>query len=557
MRNVGRGILERIASMIRGHAGQRRALNDVGESVVIDDGVGADIGRAPIEVLGLNVRATNCLRRANVKRVRDLVRRAEDDLLRVPNLGEGTLEHICSVLREHGLELGREADGDGVSQVDGRESVGLEASVNVLGLNVRASNCLRRLGAGRVEDLVGLREADLLMVPNMGRGTVEHISAVLREYGLELDSMRGQSGSVDGDEAVVAGASGNSGEAREHPANWVQVVKELPVAERTWSVLEGRFGVGRRLTLRTLADSIGVTRERVRQIEKAGVGVLNMQVKRLRPGLRELEEFLGERVAGSFEADVDHLVAEIRNVSNGVPLGEDVHRLLVVLRALTGAGNAEGTWPILSFRACMLSPAMEKHSEVRKRLDQAEAAARERTRQWTYRELALHVLREEQGPLHWGEIAERCEVLGKRKDFSASSCFNQMQIDKDLFVRVGQGTYALTEWGIGRSETLNDLIASLLFESSKCLSYGEILHRSSARQDVKALSIQMTLDLHPRFYRSLSGRYGLRAWLPTRDRQTLRTPKDLVEAEDSGRRVSNALAKGYNVARMVSEDQGR
>ena len=264
-----------------------------------------------------------------------------------------------------------------------------------------------------------------------------------------------------------------------------------------------------------------------------------------------------ERVAGSLEADAGHLGAKIRDVSNGLPSDEEVHRLLVVLRALTGAGSAEARWPILSFRACVLSPPIEKHSEVRKQLEDVAAAARKRARQWTYRELALHVLREELGPLHWSEIAERCEGLGKRRDFSASSCFNQMQMDRDLFVRVGQGTYALTEWGLDRSETLNELIASLLFESGKCLSYGEIFHRSSARQPVKALSIQMTLDLHPRFYRSLSGEYGLRAWLPARDMQTLRTPRDLVEAEDSGGRVSNAEARGYNVTRMVSQDRKR
>ena len=286
MRNVGRGILERIASMIGGRAGERRASSDAGEAVVIDEAVAGDIERAPIEVLGLNVRATNCLRRADVRRVRDLVRRGEDDLLRVPNLGGGTLEHICSVLREHGLELGGETYGDGVSQVGERMSVGLEASVNVLGLNVRASNCLRRLGVTRVEGLVRLREADLLGVPNMGCGTVEHIAAVLREYGFELGAIRGHSGAVDGDEQVVAGASGNSGEARGQAANWVEVLKEVPIPGRTWTVLEGRFGVGRRLTLRALADRIGVTRERVRQIEKAGLNVLNMQVNQLRVSRR-------------------------------------------------------------------------------------------------------------------------------------------------------------------------------------------------------------------------------------------------------------------------------
>lgn len=557
MRNISRGILRRIKHMVLGRADEHGASRYVDESESVDEAVAEDLEEQPIEALGLNARAINCLRAANVKRVRDLVQHGEGDLLRVPNLGAGTLEHIRSILRRRGFELGGETYGDGRLQHPGRMSVDLDASVNVLRLNVRASNCLRRLGVTRVEDLVMLREADLLMVPNLGRGTVEHIASVLREYGLELGAMGGHGGPVEGHDEAAVGASGSSEEAPKQAANWVEVIRELPIPGRTWIVLDGRFGVGRRLTLRALADRIGVTRERVRQIEKAGVDVLSARATELAPRLKEVEEAIAERVTGTIEADVDHLVSEIRDASNDSPADGDVRRLLLVLRALAGDGSAEARWPILSFCACMLTPAIGKHGEVRKQIEEAAAASRERTRQWTYRELSLHVLREEQGPLHWREIAERCEMLGKRRDFSASSCFNQMQMDRDLFVRVGQGTYALTEWGVDRSETLNELIATLLFESGDCLSYGEILHRSSARQEVKALSIQMTLDLHPRFYRSLSGKYGLRAWLPARDRQTLRTPRDLVEAEDSERRVSNAEARGYNVTRMVVDDRKR
>ena len=81
--------------------------------------------------------------------------------------------------------------------------------------------------------------------------------------------------------------------------------------------------------------------------------------------------------------------------------------------------------------------------------------------------MALHVLRKQGGPLHWREISERCEALGKRENFSASSCFNRIQGDEHLFVRVGQGTYALAEWGLDKSETLNNLVAAILCSSGK------------------------------------------------------------------------------------------
>ena len=421
----------------------------------------------------------------------------------------------------------------------------LGAPVDVLGLSVRASNCLRRLGVARVEDLVRLRGEDLLRVPNLGRGTLEHIGAALHRYGLKLGAVE------DHSEALGVG--------EEHAMNWDEVVGKLPISDRTWMVLDGRFGVGRQFTLRTLADRIGVTRERVRQVQEAALDVLNKKVNQLAPWLNKVEELLGEQASTSrIEADAtSRLILMIQNVLNRDSSDESVHRLLVVVRALASAGSVEMTWPLLSFQACILSPPIKGHAQVRKQLEEDAAVMRERTRQWTYRELALHVLREEQGPLHWREIAERCEGMSRRAGFSASSCFNQLQADRELFVRIGQGTYALAEWGFDRSETLNDLIASFLFESRECLAYGEILHRSSARQQVKASSVQMTLDLHPRFYRSVNGKYGLRSWLPSRDAQTLRTPKDFVETDDSRRRVRSAEAKGYNVTRMVSEDRKR
>ena len=122
----------------------------------------------------------------------------------------------------------------------------------------------------------------------------------------------------------------------------------------------------------------------------------------------------------------------------------------------------EKTWPSLSFAACVLTPAIKEHCVVREYLEDVSRRARERTRQWSYRELAVQVLREEQGPLHWTEVAERCEGLGRRRIFSASTCFNRMQADKDVFVRVGQGTYALAEWGLEKREVINDLIAGFL-----------------------------------------------------------------------------------------------
>lgn len=56
--------------------------------------------------LELSVRATNCLETEGITTVRELVSRAEDELLEVRNFGETTLREVKAKLQERGLSLG-------------------------------------------------------------------------------------------------------------------------------------------------------------------------------------------------------------------------------------------------------------------------------------------------------------------------------------------------------------------------------------------------------------------------------------------------------------------
>jgi len=59
----------------------------------------------PIEALDLSERPRNCLRRAQVKTVGELVQRTEDDLLNITNFGQKSLEEVIAKLDELGLSL--------------------------------------------------------------------------------------------------------------------------------------------------------------------------------------------------------------------------------------------------------------------------------------------------------------------------------------------------------------------------------------------------------------------------------------------------------------------
>ncbi len=63
-----------------------------------------------IEELEMSVRSFNCLKRAGIDTVEDLVNRTEDDMIKVRNLGKKSLEEVIQKLHSLGLELKREDD---------------------------------------------------------------------------------------------------------------------------------------------------------------------------------------------------------------------------------------------------------------------------------------------------------------------------------------------------------------------------------------------------------------------------------------------------------------
>lgn len=63
-----------------------------------------------IDDLELSVRATNCLRSANIANVGELVQRGENDMLKTKNFGKKSLDEIKSVLNSMGLDFGMKVD---------------------------------------------------------------------------------------------------------------------------------------------------------------------------------------------------------------------------------------------------------------------------------------------------------------------------------------------------------------------------------------------------------------------------------------------------------------
>ena len=61
-----------------------------------------------IEELDLSVRSFNCLKRANINTVEDLISKTQDEMIKVRNLGRKSLEEVEHKLAAMGLSLASE-----------------------------------------------------------------------------------------------------------------------------------------------------------------------------------------------------------------------------------------------------------------------------------------------------------------------------------------------------------------------------------------------------------------------------------------------------------------
>ncbi len=68
--------------------------------------------RLTIEELDLSVRSFNCLKRANINTVRDLITRTAEEMMKVRNMGKKSLDEVQNKLAMMGLSLATEESGN-------------------------------------------------------------------------------------------------------------------------------------------------------------------------------------------------------------------------------------------------------------------------------------------------------------------------------------------------------------------------------------------------------------------------------------------------------------
>ena len=70
-----------------------------------DDDKQVKVLEMPIEEMDLSVRSYNCLKRANINTVEDLIKKSKNDMLKVRNLGLKSIDEVVNKLESYGLSL--------------------------------------------------------------------------------------------------------------------------------------------------------------------------------------------------------------------------------------------------------------------------------------------------------------------------------------------------------------------------------------------------------------------------------------------------------------------
>ena len=101
---------------------ERSNLEFIHGDVIQEDNKVAELMNKSIDELEFSVRATNCLKNANIKTIGELVLKTEQEILQMKNFGRKSLSEIKEVLTGMGLRLGMKpigAESDGEN--DGKE----------------------------------------------------------------------------------------------------------------------------------------------------------------------------------------------------------------------------------------------------------------------------------------------------------------------------------------------------------------------------------------------------------------------------------------------------
>ena len=328
----------------------------------------------------------------------------------------------------------------------------------------------------------------------------------------------------------------------DYPKICEDIFQELSSRKR--EVLEKRFGLttDTAFTLQAIGNDIGITRERVRQIENDAFEQLReTQKDRLNKafqyfsdyfkeqgGLREESKLLEDLGKDKFKNHVLLLLNLGNDFSKSRETEEFYSFWTIQSESLEQARNVikniikefkQNNSPMgidevgekIDFN--LKTPILISYIDISKIIFQSPFGNYGLV-DWPeinprgIKDQAYLVLKKENKPLHFTEIAELISKLPSiSRDILPESVHNEV-IRNNRFVLVGRGIYALKKWGY-ESGTVKEIIVSILKKSKKSLSKEEVIKMVLEQRQVKESTIALNLQNKKVFEKDKKGRYSL------------------------------------------------
>lgn len=319
--------------------------------------------------------------------------------------------------------------------------------------------------------------------------------------------------------------------------------------EREREIISRRFGLfDRKETLEQIGELLGITRERVRQLEKSVVARLKADAdKETLPNIKDIERVLVEIVTKQGGVSRTQKISEALSKDNSRIDQSRVAFLAQLCPAIAVIDDNDYFFhsvglldlhdeKTIKAEIAKIIDAVKKIGEPTdietiadkaglKDADHARALASiskqlaTLNKRWglvkwplvnpkNIRDKIYVILKEGGKHMHFNEIADAIkESSFKRKDVTTQAIHNELIKDK-RFVLIGRGIYALKEWGYSKG-TVADIIADVLKKAGEPLHRDEIVKRVLKSRYVKETTILLNLQGKPQFKRVAKATYAL------------------------------------------------
>jgi len=318
--------------------------------------------------------------------------------------------------------------------------------------------------------------------------------------------------------------------------------------EREREIVARRYGLyDRKETLEQIGELLNITRERVRQLEKAVVAKLKAVADKDLPMVKQFEEVAIAHISSvGHVARVSDLSAKLTKDNSKIDQSR-VSFLAQLSPKLSVIDDNDHFFHAIGVRAEhdekkiresvgeIVSAIKEIGKPVDSKAIQEAIGHADHVRvtalasiskqlaslgeQWglikwplvnpkNIRDKIYVILRDNGKPMHFSEIAGSIRGSAfKRKDVTTQAIHNELIKDK-RFVLIGRGIYALNEWGYSKG-TVADIITQVLKEAKEPLHRDEIVKRVLKHRQVKETTILLNLQGKKEFKRVAKATYDL------------------------------------------------